>query len=84
MLDLLTIGIIFYLIAAYILSFATSELRYPKLSWFFIATFWLLIGHLLTVYFSVEFVIIVVLIGAVTVLTVAPSAIRGKQHDLSI
>ncbi len=66
--DLITGGIIVYLVLAYILSFAFCESGHPKVSWFFIATFWLLIGHLLTVFFSIELLIIVAVIGLVTVL----------------
>ncbi len=68
MLDLITGGIVVYLVFAYILSFAFCESGHPKASWFFIATFWLLTGHLLTVFFSIVFLVLVIVIGLVTVL----------------
>jgi len=78
MIELTVVGMILYLICAYILSFAFCERGHPRISWFFIATFWLLMGHILTAYFSIQLLIVVIIVGLTTAVLVG-----GERRDES-
>jgi len=69
--------LILYLFIAYVASFAFCELGYPRISWFFIATFWLSVGYLLAV-FEAEWIpkILVIIVFCLTMVLVG-----GRQEQ---
>lgn len=62
----LTYLIIVWCILSWPLSFICGEKGYPRLSWFFTATFWLSAGYMLATDYSIDLLCILVIVFVVT------------------
>jgi len=72
--------LIAYCFIAYVASFAFCELGYPRLSWFFTATFWLSVGYLFALFPKIETAIIVFILFCVTVLLVGGEREKKRRR----